>query len=348
MQPLFHPRLVNDPLADPGLFIAFQFERRAMMFDLGDLTPLSSRDILRIRDIFISHGHIDHIYGFDRWLRTCVGREATIRIFGPPHTIDRIEHKLQGYTWNLAPTFAAELTLRVGEFAADGGGRIAEFRLRERFRRRDLGNFSVPQGILVDEETFRVRAVELDHGIPCLAFALEEKAHVNVMKSALEAGGYRVGPWLRELRLAVLRGDPPERPIMARRQVGERTVAVECPLGALRDTVLTVERGQRIVYVVDAAGHAANVARIVDFARDADVLFIETPFLAEDRALADAKKHLTAAAAGEMARMAGVRRLEPFHFSSRYAAEAGRLREEALRAFAGESGPAHPSAWHCA
>ena len=48
MRPSFHPSLVNGPFDDPGLFISFLFEKRALIFDLGDIYSLSSRDILKI------------------------------------------------------------------------------------------------------------------------------------------------------------------------------------------------------------------------------------------------------------------------------------------------------------
>ena len=60
---------------------------------------------------------------------------------------------------------------------------------------------------------------------------------------------------------------------------------------------------------------------------------IEAAFLHHDRALADATRHLTARAAGEIARAAGVGRVTPFHFSGRYLARSEEIAEELTEAF---------------
>ncbi len=103
---------------------------------------------------------------------------------------------------------------------------------------------SLTDGILLDEDTLRVRAAVLDHRIPCLAFALEEKAHVNVWKARLGERPFRV--WWRE---------------------GATVIEKQVPLGHLKERLLSVTPGQKIGYVVDAVYHEENARRIVDLVR---------------------------------------------------------------------------------
>ena len=105
-------------------------------------------------------------------------------------------------------------------------------------------------------------------------------------------------------------------------------------LGSLRD-LLTVTAGQKIAYVTDVADTPANRAAIVALIQDADILFIEAAFAEADIALARDRAHLTTTAAGVIAREANVRRVEPFHFSPRYAGEQERMLAEVMTAFQG-------------
>jgi ribonuclease Z len=338
MTPLFHPHLVNDRFGDPALYIEFLFERRGILFDLGDLHRLPSRKLLRLTHVCISHAHVDHFTGFDQLLRVTLGRDMTLHLFGPAGFVDRVRHKLAGYTWNLVDRFATDLAIRVSEVdEGERAGRRAEFRLKSGFAGRDLGEASFADGIVADEVGFRIRSAVLDHGIPSLAFALEEKLHVNVSKPAVEQAGFRVGPWLRDLRQATQRGDDEDRPFRVWWQDGGRIVEHTRALGELQRTLLTIVPGQKIAYVVDAAYTPGNIRRIVDLAAGADTLYIEASFLEADAAMARDKRHLTAVQAGTIARAAGVRRIVPFHFSARYTGRDDLLATEAAAAFTGDA-----------
>jgi ribonuclease Z len=325
---LVQPRLVNDPFSDPGLFIDFCFGRRALLFDLGELTPLSSRELMRLTHVFVSHTHMDHFAGFDRLLRVCLHRTTPLHLIGPAGFIERVAHKLSAYTWNLLDEQSFDFVLTAEEFTEHGIGQACEFRAREAFRRRELPAPPLPPGILLDEEAFRIEGVVLDHGTPCLAFAFQEKMRINVWREGLRSLGLPVGPWLNDAKRAVRHGAPDDHLIVVS---DDRSV----PVGVLKQQALRIARGDRIVYVVDAAFHATNVTRIVELARGAGQLFIEAPFLDEDAAIAAQRRHLTARQAGVIAREAGVARLVPFHFSGRYAEREDALRQEAEAALRG-------------
>jgi len=331
MRPLLHPSLVNSRSGDPAVYVETLFERRAILFDLGDITALSPRKIQRLEHVFVSHTHIDHFFGFDRLLRVLVGRECRVRLYGPTDFIDQVRHKLQAYRWNLVDRYLSDLVFVVTEIDASLATRTAEFHLKNAFSEESGADDCIVEGVLHSEPTFRVTTAILEHRTPCLGFALEEAAHINVWKNRLAALGLPVGPWLHDLKRGVMENQPDDHQIQIV-PAASKSVVREMPLGALRNVVTTTS-GQKIAYVTDVVDSPANRALIVKLARNADILFIEAAFAEADAALAAERSHLTTTAAGQIAREAGVRRVEPFHFSRRYEGDEERLLGEVMAAF---------------
>jgi ribonuclease Z len=330
MRPLFYPILINGRFGDPALYIGAMFERRAIQFDLGDITALPARRILRIEHVFVSHAHIDHFVGFDLLLRMLVGREATVNLYGPTGFIDRVGHKLQAYQWNLVDRFLCDLVFVVTEIEAASSAAATQFRLKTAFAAEPLGARQLSEGVIHSEPMFRVTTAILEHRTPCLAFALEEASHINIWKNRLFERGLPVGAWLRGLKRAVVENQPDDHLIEVpqTKEAPGRMI----PLGELRE-VLTLTQGQKIGYVTDAADTPANRKAIIDLVLGADLLYIEAAFAEADAVLAAERAHLTTRAAGEIARAASVRRVEPFHFSPRYEGEEERMVAEVMAAF---------------
>ncbi len=340
MTPLVQAQLVNEPFGDAGLYLDSRFGRRAMLFDLGDLHGVAPRQLSRVSHAFVSHAHMDHFSGFDRLLAVCLPRRPRLDLVGPPGLIERVEHKLAGYTWNLVAHNADDFVVGVAEFHGDALAAAAEFHSRDAFRRRDVDASPMPPGVLLDEAEFRVRGTTLDHSIPSLAFAFEEKFHINVWKSRLTRMGLPVGGWLDEVKAAIRSGASDDMPVTVAWTAAGTQQETTVPLGRIKTDALRITSGQKIAYVVDAAFHAENAARIASLADGADPLFIEAVFLDADRALAAQKYHLTAAQAGYLARRAGAVRVEPFHFSPRYTGRETEIRREVSEAFIGIRSPA--------
>jgi ribonuclease Z len=333
MTPHFLPALVNPPFGDPGLYVDFLFARRALLFDLGDLGSLPARKLLRVSDVCISHTHIDHFIGFDLMLRLMLGRDKKLRLYGPPGILRQVENRLGSYSWNLIQSYPTEFVLTVTELHPDGSAQRASFSSRRVFARENQQEFTFSSGVVLDEENLRIRASFLEHSIPCLAFAFEEKLHVNFMKNRLAELGLPVGPWLSEVKRAVLRGEPDDT-LVYPAAPGEESVGRGWSIAELKEQALQVVPGEKIAYVTDTAFTDENRRRIVELARGADYLFIEAVFLHVDWERARDRAHLTARQAGELAREAGVARVFPFHFSPRHLGAEAELRREVAKAFA--------------
>lgn len=322
MKPTFHHSLVNGPFDDPVLYVRLLWQRRALLFDAGDISGLDQGSILKVSDVFVTHTHIDHFIGFDALLRAHLRTERPLRVYGPEDIIPHIEGKLGGYSWNLIEQYPLRLEVfGVGKEKI----RHASFYASDAFRRIDREDRHFG-GLLFEDESFKVRAALLRHDIPCLGFAIEEDYHINIDKAALTERGLPVGHWLAELKRQIRQGAPDETEIAAEGR--------KYSLGELRSLAM-ITRGQKIAYIMDAEPDKENIARIIDLSRDADTLYCEAYFIEADRDRAHQRHHLTASLAGRIAREAGVRELVVTHFSPRYHGLDTSPEEEAMREFKG-------------
>jgi len=320
MKPTFHHRLVNGPFEDPCVFVRMLRERRAFLFDAGDISRLEAGDLQKITDLFITHTHIDHFIGFDTLLRALLRRETPLRVYGPENIVDCVGGKLRGYTWNLIEQYPIKM-----EVFAVGGREIRHTSFYAENGFRGIERASRPfDGVVLKDAPYTVRAATLTHDTPCLGFALEEDFHINIDKAALNDLGLPVGPWLGELKRVIREKAAPDTPLMA----GGREFMFS-------DLVhlAGITEGQKVSYVTDVSPEEENLRKIGELVRNSDTLYCEAYFLDEDRERARERHHLTAKLAGTIARKAEVKDLVVVHCSPKYRDLPGVIEKEAMEEF---------------
>ncbi|MFC1838667.1 ribonuclease Z [Thermodesulfobacteriota bacterium] len=333
MRPSLHPRLINDPFLDPGLYIPFLFDKRAVMFDLGELGILTPRDILKVSHIFVTHTHMDHFIGFDKLLRICLGRDKELHLFGPTGFFSQVEGKLRGYTWNLVNEYENNFILCVSEIHEDKL-LTRKYICRKEFSYNGTESEKLSSGIIHKDPRFQVKGILLDHRTPCIGLSLNENFSVNINKEKLEKLGLDVGPWITRFKRAVYENSPDDLEFTVTwEEKGTIKREKKFPLGELTREIASISPGQKITYITDVIGTPENCKKIIDLAKNSDHLFIEAAFMNKDIKAARKKYHLTAGEAGELARKAEVKKLTLFHFSPRYSHMEEELVNEAMNSF---------------
>tara|TARA_B100000686_G_C16701183_1_gene923515 strand:+ start:95 stop:1105 length:1011 start_codon:yes stop_codon:yes gene_type:complete len=324
--------LVNDPFGDPGLLVRFLFQKRSILFDLGDISPLSHGELLKVSHVFVSHTHIDHFIGFDRLLRAVFGSAKTITFFGPENFIKNVEGKLAGFTWNLVDRYEESLTLKVVELR-EGKLLKATFKAIDKFKRIDEQEVEFTNGIILNDPLFTVTAAILEHRVPCLGFSLQEKLHVNINKDRLNTMQIVEGSWLNELKKCVLEGNLDSHKIDVPFKINGKSISEQLTLGELKQKLMDISPGQKIGYVVDTVYNEQNKRKIIDLVQSADIFFCESPFLSDEEARGQDRFHLTSHQAGTLAREACAKQLRVFHFSRKHILQRERFYKEAETAF---------------
>ena len=250
-----------------------EYDGEGMLFDCGEGTQrqMSVAGISRakVRRVFITHWHGDHVAGLIGLIQTIgnAGCPETLYVYGPAETKEKMFHLLN------ATIFENKVDLKVHELKPD---------------REELHLF-------LETEGYEVWCTPTDHGVPCLAYAWQEKDRVRVDMAACARFGLTQGPLIGKL------------------QRGE-SVEVNGTRVNPKDVTYKVT-GKRLVMIPDTAPHL-NLSRI---AEHADLLVCESTYGSSEEDKAREHRHMTAQWAAQVAQRADVKRLLLTHFSQRYA-----------------------------
>ncbi len=244
------------------------------LFDCGEGTQrqmnIAGLSRNKIKYICITHWHADHIAGLLGLMQTIqngadkVEGMQKITLFGPIGTKMHFEHLMK------ASVFDNRVNIEVKEFDCE------------------------KVTIIHQSEEFRVEAINVKHGTPCLAFSLVEEDKRKVIMSKVKAEGI------------------PEGPLIAYFQQG-KDITFEGKKFKV-DDYTKVEKGKKVSYIVDTC--FVNTA--IDLAKESDLLLSEATFTEEHDDKADQYSHMTSKQAAQIASMSDSKKLILCHISQRY------------------------------
>jgi ribonuclease Z len=254
-----------------------------LLFDCGEGTQKqflqAKAGTNRKMRIFISHLHGDHLFGLPGMLHSLsfMGRTRELEIIGPKGIVQFVR------SVNRVVRLYSQFPVLVRE---------------------------VSPGRVVNEPEYEVHAAWAKHGIPCLAYALQEKPKSGKFDPA------------KARKLGI-----PEGPLWKRLQTSP-AISLKGKRITSRSVVGPPRRGVKITYAVDTCP-CEEVAKL---ARSSDLLIHDSCF--DESAASKAKDygHSTAIEAAHLAKRSKVHRLALFHISAMYE-DATPLLRQARRVF---------------
>ena len=300
--------------------------RESLLFDCGErcLDGLRASEIQAVAHLCFSHFHMDHVAGFDGFFRLNYNRpDFPVGVWGPPGTVKVMEHRFQGFVWNLHTGQPGEWVVR--EIGRETIG-TARFYVDEAFAAQGQPGRPWHPPVVHRTEGWRLEARLLPHGsIASVAWRVVEAPKRNIDPNALRKLGHLPGPWLKD----VADGDKADgEPV----EVGGRKV----PVGELRRELLVTTPGESITWLTDfrVEPGTAEWDGLISWLAGTTTLVCECQYRAADKALAEKNAHMTTDLVGRLAAEAGVGRLVLQHLSRRYSvAEWLAMRDEAKAVF---------------
>jgi ribonuclease Z len=308
MKSFFSFHFYNSPFDDSLLCASQLNSKEDLLFDLGNFSHVPTSVALRIKYIFISHTHLDHFAGFPAFLRQVLKNSgAHIHLFGPEGFIKNMQGALNAYTWNLLENY--QLTFEVTEIQEKKLLKT-QFLAGNQFQHNTVLELEPLNGILVENDIFRVHCRIMDHKTPVIGYRLEEKNRFSVNKQALDLDQIPVGPWISEVKKIILnKGD-----LATKINTGTKNLSGQ----EIISRYFILQQMPSYAYITDIGFSRENFSKAVWLASGVKTLFIESNFLHLERQSAHDTCHLTAYQAGIIAGKAGAQKVRLFHVSQRY------------------------------
>lgn len=261
-------------------------EKICFLFDCGEGTQRQMRiaglSPTLIDYVFITHWHGDHALGIAGLIQSmsASSRKKPVAILGPTGTKAKMNHLMKVFPFDL------RFPLEVHEISVAGS--------------------SIKK--VVDNEDFKVEAMNTKHTIPCLCYSYIKKGK---RKINLE--------YTKKFGLV-------QDPILGKLQKGKTITYKGNKITPAKGTILMPDK--KIVYITDTA----YFKKLEKFAKDANLLISEGTFSEELESKAKEYTHMTALDAAKIAKNSGAKKLVLTHFSQRYT-NATKLQDEAKKTF---------------
>lgn len=159
--------------------ILLEREGELILFDCGEGTQrqmnIAGYSRARVRKIFITHWHGDHVSGLIGLIQTIFnsGYQHTLHIYGPKTTRARMEHLRK------TVDFENKIALEVHELTPEPG----------------------LVGVAFENDEYKVECAQMRHGTPCLGYRYSEKDRVRInMEYAEKEYGLKSGPLVGKLK----------------------------------------------------------------------------------------------------------------------------------------------------
>jgi len=302
-------QVLGNPARDNAVFVRVNSRNaiHRLQFDCGDscLSSLNLSDIQLIDHLFFSHLHMDHVAGFDAFLRATFNRVTKPNaIWGPADTARILHHRFQGYQWNLTHDLTATWHLHdvmdnaILTWHTSAATAFASFTEEESV---------VNTNPLVDVGPFTVQALIMDHITPSLAYIVREKPRYNIDMERLAKMNLPTGPWLKLLK-EPSSNEPTSISINSH----------EYPLAQLRADLLVATAGESFAYLTDFLLDDVAQQRLIPFIAGCSTVVCECQYTNADVELAQRHHHMTPNVVATLAKKAQIGQLVLFHVSERY------------------------------